>query len=133
MPISKAKSSKLSLQDIAHIGPGTPAGNWFRRYWVAVSRSEDLKDIPLGTRILGEDLVLFRDGEGKIGLLGMHCSHRGTSLEYGDIEVNGLRCPYHGWTYDLNGALLGVPYPTGYNGVFDKKANGLRAPCANPD
>ena len=127
MPISKSKSSKLSLPDIAHIGQGTPAGNWFRRYWVAVSRAEDLKDIPLGVKILGEELVLFRDGDGKIGLLGMHCSHRGTSLEYGDIEANGLRCPYHGWLYNVKGHCLEQPgEPSG--STFHTKVKHLSYP-----
>src|SRR6185503_18607139 len=60
-------------------------------------------------RVLGEELVLFRDLQGRIGLLGLHCSHRGTSLEYGDIEEHGIRCPYHGWLYDTTGQCLDQP------------------------
>ena len=103
------KSSKIDLSDPGHVGPGTPAGEWFRRYWLAVGTTCELRDIPQAVRILGEDLVLFRDPEGKIGLLGLHCPHRGTSLEYGDIEDGGIRCPYHGWLFDVHGQCLEMP------------------------
>jgi phenylpropionate dioxygenase-like ring-hydroxylating dioxygenase large terminal subunit len=103
------KSSKIGLSDLGHVGPGTPAGEWFRRYWLAVGTTCELQDIPQALRILGEDLVLFRDPEGKIGLLGLHCPHRGTSLEYGDIEDGGIRCPYHGWLFDVHGQCLEMP------------------------
>lgn len=103
------RDSKLTAADFARVGRGTPAGEWFRRYWMVVSRTEDLRDIPLGIRVLGEDLVLFRDQEGRTGLLGLHCPHRGASLEYGDVEPNGLRCPYHGWLFDVAGACLEQP------------------------
>ena len=100
------KSSQIGLSDLGHVGPGTPAGEWFRRYWIVVGTTRDLHDIPQGVRILGEDLVLFRDPEGKVGLLGLHCPHRGTSLEYGDIEDGGIRCPYCGWLFDVHGQCL---------------------------
>lgn len=106
-PVSKNRN--LTSADIADISPNTAAGEWFRRYWVVVSRSEDLKDIPLRVKILGEELVLFRDDSARLGLLALHCSHRGTSLEYGDIECGGLRCPYHGWLYDIEGNCLEQP------------------------
>jgi phenylpropionate dioxygenase-like ring-hydroxylating dioxygenase large terminal subunit len=103
------RNSTLTAADLAPVGRGTPAGEWFRRYWMVVSRTQDLRDIPLAIRILGEDLVLFRNQEGSIGLLGLHCPHRGTSLEYGDIEPDGIRCPYHGWLFDVTGACLEQP------------------------
>jgi len=103
------KSSQIGLSDLGHVGPGTPAGEWFRRYWLAVGTTCELQDIPQAVRILGEDLVLFRDPEGKIGLLGLHCPHRGTSLEYGDTEDGGIRCPYHGWLFDVYGQCLEMP------------------------
>ena len=78
--------------DIPHVGPGTPGGNWLRRYWLAVGAARELYDIPQAVRVLGEDLVLFRDLEGRPGLLGRACAHRGASLEYGDIEARGIRC-----------------------------------------
>lgn len=105
----KRKSKKVSLADIPRIGPGTPAGEWFRRYWLAVGTTQDLRDIPQAVKVLGEELVLFRDEFGKLGLLGLHCPHRGTSLEYGDIEDGGLRCPYHGWLFDVVGQCLEMP------------------------
>jgi len=105
--------------EIAHIGPGTPSGEVFRRYWLPVETSANLgggrggafsgAQNPLRIRILGEDLVLYRDGSGKPGLLAEHCSHRGTSLYYGRVEDDGLRCLYHGWKYDRKGACLDTP------------------------
>jgi phenylpropionate dioxygenase-like ring-hydroxylating dioxygenase large terminal subunit len=105
----KKKTSKTTLSDLAHVGPGTPAGEWFRRYWMPVSSLADLRDIPLNLKVLGEELVLFRDQSGQIGLLNLHCPHRGTSLDYGDIEARGIRCPYHGWLFDVSGQCLEQP------------------------
>jgi phthalate 4,5-dioxygenase len=103
------RSHKITLADIPRIGPGTPGGAWFRRYWLVVATTQELYDIPQAVKVLGEDLVLFRDESGKIGLLGEHCPHRGASLEYGDIEDGGLRCPYHGWLFDISGQCLEMP------------------------
>src|ERR1051325_4672120 len=89
--------------ELTRVGPGTPCGEYFRRYWQPVSLSAELRDLPVKVRVLGEDLVLFRDGHGRVGLLPLHCSHRGTSLEFGMVEREGLRCCYHGWLYDLGG------------------------------
>ena len=71
--------------------------------------SSDLKDLPVRVQVLGEELVLFRDGEGRVGLLPLHCSHRGTSLEFGMVERAGIRCCYHGWLYDVTGHVLETP------------------------
>ena len=95
--------------ELTHVGPGTPAGEWFRRFWLPVFESDELKDLPKAIRILSEDLVLFRDRSGQIGLLELHCSHRGTSLEFGQIEERGIRCCYHAWRYDVDGKLLETP------------------------
>ncbi|HYY24018.1 MAG TPA: Rieske 2Fe-2S domain-containing protein [Candidatus Udaeobacter sp.] len=103
------RSSQITLSELCRVDRGTPAGEWFRRYWVVVGTTGELHDIPQTVRILGEELVLFRDPEGKIGLLGLHCPHRGTSLEYGDIEDGGIRCPYHGWLFDVEGHCLEQP------------------------
>ncbi|HTF92012.1 MAG TPA: Rieske 2Fe-2S domain-containing protein [Verrucomicrobiae bacterium] len=107
--MEEASHEKLDLSAICHVGPDTAGGAMFRRYWLAISRSEDLKDIPQAVKILAEELVLFRDGKGRLGFMGLHCSHRGTSLEYGDIEERGIRCPYHGWLYDIAGNCLDQP------------------------
>lgn len=101
--------NKISLSDIAPVGRGTPAGEWFRRYWLAVGTTHDLRDIPQAVRVLGEALVLFRDPDGRYGLIGANCPHRGASLEYGDIEDGGIRCPYHGWLFDVRGRCLAMP------------------------
>jgi len=100
---------QITNSHIPHVGPGTPAGDWLRRYWHAVGTEKELYDIPQAVRVLGEDLVLFRDLNGIAGLLGQNCAHRGASLEYGDIEARGIRCPYHGWLYDVNGRCLEQP------------------------
>jgi phenylpropionate dioxygenase-like ring-hydroxylating dioxygenase large terminal subunit len=100
---------KITVADIPHVGRGTPAGEWFRRYWIVVSAARDLYDIPKAIKILSEDLVLFRDQAGTVGLIGAHCPHRGASLEYGDIECGGIRCPYHGWLFDVRGQCLEMP------------------------
>lgn len=103
------KKKQVALSDIPRVGPGTPAGEWLRQYWLVVSTAAELHDIPKTVKVLGEELVLFRDPKGQIGLLGLHCPHRGTSLEYGDIEDRGIRCPYHGWLFDVSGQCLEQP------------------------
>jgi phthalate 4,5-dioxygenase len=94
---------------LTRTGPGTPGGELMRHYWQPVALARELKDAPLPVRILGEDLVLFRDGEGELGLLGILCSHRCADLSYGRIEPKGLRCLYHGWLYDRSGRCLDQP------------------------
>src|SRR6185437_13275238 len=106
---AKRKSKTATIADIAHVGPGTPCGEWFRRYWVVVGIARDLYDIPQAVKVLGEDLVLFRNEFGKLGLLGLHCPHRGADLSFGRIEGGGLRCLYHGWLFDLTGQCLEQP------------------------
>jgi len=92
-----------------------------------VWRAEDLKEIPMGLKILGEELVLFRDLEGRVGLAGLHCPHRGSSLEYGDIEERGIRCAYHGWLFDVSGQCLEQPAePKG--SIFYQKIKHLAYP-----
>lgn len=94
---------------LTRIGPGTRMGNLMRWYWWPVGFTEQVTDEPVPVRILGEDLVLFRNSEGKLGLLSRYCAHRGTSLELGRPEKNGLRCCYHGWLYGMNGQCLEMP------------------------
>jgi len=108
------------LEELPRTGPGTMAGEMLRRYWHPVYLSSDLKDIPVATTMLGEDLVLFRDAEGRPGLLGLKCSHRGASLEYGQIRENGIMCSYHGWTYDARGRCIEMPLEPPDSGFKEK-------------
>ena len=96
-------------EELTRVGPGTPCGEYLRRFWHPVAQSRELKDLPKRIRIMGEDLVLFRDQSGEVGLLELHCSHRGTSLEFGQICEKGIRCCYHGWLYDVDGRILETP------------------------
>jgi nitrite reductase/ring-hydroxylating ferredoxin subunit len=97
------------LDELPRTAKGTKAGEMLRRYWHPVSLSANLKDIPIAVRMLSEDLVLFRDGRGQPGLLGLHCPHRLASLEYGQVREDGLMCSYHGWKYDQRGRCLETP------------------------
>ena len=94
---------------LTHVGPGTPGGEYLRRFWQPVAYAHELGDLPLRRRIMGEDLVIFRDRGGRVGVLQLHCSHRGTSLEFGRIEERGIRCCYHGWQFDVDGRILDTP------------------------
>jgi 5,5'-dehydrodivanillate O-demethylase len=94
---------------LSSVGPGTPSGEMLRRYWWPIGFSELVTDKPLPVRLLGEDLVMFRDGKGDIGLLGRRCAHRGTSLEFGRVESDGLRCCYHGWKFAKDGRCTEMP------------------------
>jgi len=96
---------------LTRVGPGTPCGEMLRRYWWPIGFSELVaeKQSPTKVRLLGEDFVLFRNGAGHLGLLELHCSHRGTSLEFGRVEDQGIRCCYHGWLYDTAGRCLEQP------------------------
>ena len=101
------------LDELPHTGPGTLAGEMLRRYWHPVCLSANLKDIPVAVRMLCEDLVAFRDGKGRPGLLGIRCPHRLASLEYGQVREDGLMCSYHGWKYDVRGRCIDQPLEPG--------------------
>jgi phthalate 4,5-dioxygenase oxygenase subunit len=103
--------SREDNEKITRTGPGTPAGRLLRQYWQPVATLDDLpKDgAPLPLMIMDEELVLFRDEFGQLGLLGLHCPHRGADLSFGRIEGGGLRCLYHGWVFDLKGQCLEQP------------------------
>jgi len=91
---------------------GTPTGELFRRFWLPVALSEEIPvpDCPPArVRVLGEDLVAFRDSEGKVGLMEAYCPHRGAPLFFGRNEENGLRCVYHGWKFNIDGNCLDIP------------------------
>ncbi|MBM3486790.1 MAG: Rieske 2Fe-2S domain-containing protein [Alphaproteobacteria bacterium] len=95
---------------LTHVGPGTPMGEMMRRYWQPLLPEAELGDgLPKKVRILGEDLVAFKDKTGRVGVLDLHCPHRGTSLEFGRIEREGLRCCYHGWLMRADGKVVEMP------------------------
>ena len=95
---------------MTRVGPGNPAGETLRRYWLPISFCDDVQtDEPKIVRRLAEDLLLFRDQFGRVGLTEPNCPHRGTSLEYGWIEAGGIRCCYHGWVYDVTGRCIEQP------------------------
>jgi phthalate 4,5-dioxygenase oxygenase subunit len=116
---------------LTRVCPATPMGILMRRYWIPALLAEEipLPDYPpVRVRLLGEDLVAFRDTDGRVGLLDEHCSHRGTSLFYGRNEECGLRCIYHGWKYDIEGNVLDTPAePAGSD--FKKKIQHIAYPC----
>src|SRR5215471_2182686 len=88
---------------------GKPMGELLRRYWHPIGLVADAGATPRAVRVLGEDLVLFRDGRGQAGLLHARCCHRGTTLYYGRVEERGIRCCYHGWLFDTEGRCLEQP------------------------
>ena len=88
---------------------GTPMGELMRRYWQPVCLSAELTQVPKAIRIMGENLVAFRDKSGNIGVMHRQCAHRRASLEYGIVSEKGIRCCYHGWHFDVDGTLLDAP------------------------
>ena len=105
----------LSEQDnkiLTQTGPDTPMGAYFRRFWHPIALNEELPtpdSPPLRVSVLGEELVAFRDTQGKVGLIDAHCPHRGAHLFYGRNEDCGLRCLYHGWKFDVDGRAVDLP------------------------
>jgi phenylpropionate dioxygenase-like ring-hydroxylating dioxygenase large terminal subunit len=91
------------------VGPGTKMGELLRRYWHPVGLASHATDTPRAVRVLGEDLILFRDKTGRAGLLHNRCAHRGTTLYYGKVDERGIRCCYHGWLFDVEGHCLEQP------------------------
>jgi len=94
---------------LTEVGRGTPMGELMRRYWHPVGLGSHATDTPREVRVLGEDLVLFRDKTGRPGLVKARCCHRGTSLYFGKVEERGIRCCYHGWLFDIEGHCLEQP------------------------
>jgi phenylpropionate dioxygenase-like ring-hydroxylating dioxygenase large terminal subunit len=101
---------------LTRVGPGTPMGELFRRYWIPALLDWELPGpdcAPVRVKLLGEELIAFRDTEGRIGLIDEFCAHRGVSLWFGRNEECGLRCSYHGWKYDVNGNCVDLPSEPG--------------------
>ncbi|MHB9880392.1 Rieske 2Fe-2S domain-containing protein [Pacificimonas sp. ICDLI1SI03] len=96
---------------ITQVGPGTPMGALLRRYWMPIAAETELKEKPVKrVRLMGEDLVLYRDLSGQLGLTQRHCPHRRADLSFGFVEKCGLRCNYHGWLFDEAGQCLEQPF-----------------------
>ena len=106
--------------ELVQVGRSKPMGELLRRYWHPIGLASDANGTPRKVRALGEDLILFRDGAGRAGLVHARCCHRGTTLYYGKVEARGIRCCYHGWLFDTQGHCLEQPCePQG--GLFREK------------
>lgn len=97
---------------LTHVDRGSPMGEMLRRYWQPVCTTDEVTDLPRRVRIMCEDLVVFRDASGQTGCLELHCPHRGTSLEWGRVEEDGLRCCYHGWKFATDGKCIDMACET---------------------
>ena len=100
-------------EELTRVGPGTPMGDLMRRYWHPIAASKELEDSPFRTKevmILGEELVLYKDRRGNLGLIERYCSHRRVNLAIGVVEDDGIRCQYHGWKFDETGACVEQPF-----------------------
>jgi phthalate 4,5-dioxygenase oxygenase subunit len=116
-------TTKEHNDKLTQVGPGTAMGELFRRYWIPALISTELPEPdcpPLRVKLLSERLIAFRDSEGKVGLMDEFCAHRGVSLWFGRNEQNGLRCPYHGWKYDVAGQCVDVPSEPAESGYAQK-------------
>jgi phthalate 4,5-dioxygenase len=108
---------------LCRTGSGTPMGELLRRYWVPALMAEELPRPncpPVQVQLLGERLIAFRDTQGRLGLMDEFCAHRGASLWFGRNEENGIRCPYHGWKYDVTGQCVDVPSEPAESGFCQK-------------
>src|ERR1700730_15104811 len=123
--------SKEDNELVCRVGPGTPMGNLLREYWIPVLQSEDLANAdsdPLRVKLLGEDLIAFRDTAGEVGLLANNCPHRGASLFFGRNEEHGLRCVYYGWKLDTSGQCIDMPNEPAESD-FRTKVRAVAYPC----
>jgi len=102
------------------VGPGTPMGALLRRYWHPVGVSEFVTSKPQRLKVLGEELVLYRGKSGATHLMQLRCAHRSLALDYGRVEGDCIRCPYHGWLYDSSGQCLEQPAEPEGSGFKDK-------------
>src|SRR5580704_1401848 len=104
----------LSTEDnirLTQTGKGTPMGELLRRYWHPIGAATEFEDKSTKqVRLMGEDLVLYKDRSGTYGLMELHCPHRRADLSYGFVEEHGLRCSYHGWAFDEKGNCLSQPF-----------------------
>ena len=125
-PLYEKGPFMLSQQEtdlLCQVGPGTPMGEVFRRFWIPVLLSEEVPEpdtTPVAIRILGEDLLAFRATSGKVGLTSAYCPHRHAHLFWGRNEEEGIRCTYHGWKYDTTGQCVDMPNEPGDLSFKDK-------------
>ena len=108
---------------VTQTGPGTILGGLFRCYWLPILLAQELPENdcpPVRVKILSERLLAFRDSEGRLGLIDEFCPHRGVSLWFGRNEECGLRCPYHGWKFDITGQCIDVPSEPAESGYAKK-------------
>src|SRR5215210_105210 len=116
---------------MCRVGPGTPMGETLRQYWHPLLLSTELPEHdgpPLRVRLLGEDLIAFRDSAGQVGMLGANCPHRGAGLFFGRNEEHGLRCVYHGWKFDVAGHCVEMPSEPAESN-FKDKVRATAYPC----
>src|SRR6476661_3895155 len=105
----KQMLAKSDNELLTKVGPGTPMGEAFRRFWLPVMLPDELPSpdcAPVRLRVLGEDLIAFKDTAGTVAFVAQACPHRGASLFFGRNEEQGLRCVYHGWKFDATGACV---------------------------
>lgn len=103
--------SQSSNETLTRVGPGTPMGDLMRRYWQPIAGASEFDDTDTKpVRLMGEDLVLYRDLSGNYGLVDRHCPHRRADMSYGYVEACGLRCNYHGWLFDAEGCCTEQPF-----------------------
>ncbi|TNF88885.1 MAG: aromatic ring-hydroxylating dioxygenase subunit alpha [Gammaproteobacteria bacterium] len=112
---------------LVRISQGTACGEYLRRYWQPVALTEEVGDLPRLIRVLGEELVLFRDKTGRYGLVHKQCPHRRASMEFGICDENGIRCCYHGWLFDIDGRILEIPGQPGEHAELVMKQTSLGA------
>src|SRR3982751_776688 len=116
---------------LTRVGPGTPMGNLLRRYWLPAMLAEEVptpESPPIRVRLLGEDLVAFRDTYSQVGLIAANCPHRGASLFFGRNEEGGIRCVYHGWKFDTSGQCVDMPSEPAESN-FKSKIKATAYPC----
>src|SRR5256885_9536504 len=123
--------SREQNDQLSRVGPNTPMGKLLRRYWAPFLLASEIPEPdcpPVRVKLMGEQLVAFRDTAGHIGLIDEFCAHRGVSLWFGRNEECGLRCPYHGWKYDVTGQCVDLP-SEGADGPMRKRIKLKSYPC----
>ncbi|MDQ2735933.1 MAG: Rieske 2Fe-2S domain-containing protein, partial [Pseudomonadota bacterium] len=104
--------SKQDNETLTQTNSGTPMGELFRNFWIPVLLSQEVAEADgpqVRVRVLGEDLLAFRDTGGRVGLIEPRCPHRGANLFFGRNEEGGIRCAFHGWKFDVDGKCLEMP------------------------